>query len=82
MVEGANLGYDQVASICIWIRNNIPYSPGTSDTPLSAFEVYKQGHGVCRDLAHLRIALCRSISIPTRMVVGYLYGLEPMDLHA
>jgi len=82
MVEGANLGYDQVASICIWIRNNIPYSPGTSDTPLSAFEVYKQGHGVCRDLAHLGIALCRSISIPTRMVVGYLYGLELMDLHA
>ena len=41
-----------------------------------------QGHGVCRDLAHLGIALCRSISIPARMVVGFLYGLQPMDLHA
>ena len=33
-------------------------------------------------MAHLGIALCRSISIPTRLVVGYLYGLHPMDLHA
>ena len=28
------------------------------------------------------IALCRSLSIPARMVVGYLYELEPMDMHA
>jgi transglutaminase-like putative cysteine protease len=41
-----------------------------------------QGHGVCRDLAHLGIALCRGISIPARLVVGFLYGLEPMDLRA
>ena len=33
-------------------------------------------------MAHLGIALCRSLSIPARMVVGYLYGLQPMDLHA
>lgn len=50
--------------------------------PLSAVEVKGNGHGVCRDLAHLGIAYCRSISIPARMVVGYLYGLDPMDLHA
>jgi transglutaminase-like putative cysteine protease len=37
---------------------------------------------VCRDLSHLGIALCRSLSIPARLVVGYLHGLEPMDLHA
>ena len=40
-------------------------------------------HGqLLRDLAHLGIALCRSLSIPARMVVGYLHQLEPMDLHA
>ena len=38
--------------------------------------------GVCRDLSHLAIALCRSISIPARFVVGYLYLLHPMDMHA
>ncbi len=82
IVSGASLGYNQVDTITSWIRDNFPYTPGSSDVPLSAVEVQKQGHGVCRDLAHLGIAYCRSISIPARMVVGYLYGLEPMDLHA
>ncbi len=82
MVAGQRLGYDQVNAISEWIQANIPYAPGTSDLPLSASEIANQGQGVCRDLAHLGIALCRSISIPSRMVVGYLYGLEPMDLHA
>ena len=76
------LGYDQVAVIAEWIRTNVQYLPGTSDQLLTAVEVRNQGHGVCRDLAHMGIALCRSISIPARMVVGYLVGLQPMDLHA
>ncbi len=79
---GVQLGYDQVNRISDWIRNTIRYTPGSSAYPLSAVEVNLQCEGVCRDLAHLGIALCRSISIPARMVVGFLYGLEPMDLHA
>lgn len=75
-------GYDQVVAIKEWINRSIEYLPGSSGYPESAVEVNMKGHGVCRDLAHLGIALCRSISIPARMVVGYLYGLEPMDLHA
>lgn len=82
IVAGASLGYDQVSVIVRWIRSNIRYLPGTSAIGLSASEVSKQGHGVCRDLTHLGIAMCRSISIPARIVVGYLAGLEPMDLHA
>ncbi len=82
IVDGELLGYNQVARITAWVREHLPYSPGMSDIPLSAVEVHQQGHGVCRDLTHLAIALSRSISIPTRMVVGYLHGLEPMDLHA
>jgi transglutaminase-like putative cysteine protease len=75
-------GYDQVGKITDWVRNSIQYLPGTSDFPLSAVEIHQLGHGVCRDLAQLCIALCRSISIPARLVVGYLYNLQPMDLHA
>jgi len=75
-------GYDQVACISRWVRNTVRYSPGSSLFPVSATEVNARGEGVCRDLAHLGIALCRSISIPARLVVGYLYGLQPMDLHA
>ena len=82
LVGNTLLGYNQVSEIAEWIRSNIHYRPGTSDILLTADEVRHQGHGVCRDLAHLGIALCRSISIPARMVVGYLVGLEPMDLHA
>lgn len=82
IVEGLPLGYDQVARITDWIRSNIRYAPGTSAFPISAVEVNLQGMGVCRDLSHLGIALCRALSIPTRMVVGYLHGLEPMDMHS
>ena len=75
-------GYDQVAAIESWVRNNIRYEPYNSDIQVSAVDVNVRGWGVCRDLSHLGIALCRSLSIPARMVVGYLHGLEPMDLHA
>lgn len=82
IIAGQTLGYAQVASITDWIRQSLPYRPGTSDIPLCASEVIYQGHGVCRDLAHVGIALCRSISIPARLVVGYLHELDPMDQHA
>lgn len=79
---GHRPGYDQVAVVVNWMRSNISYQPGSSDRPMSAVEVDARRVGVCRDLAHLGIALCRSLSIPARMVVGYLYQLQPMDLHA
>jgi transglutaminase-like putative cysteine protease len=55
---------------------------GVSDASTDALETMDAGAGVCRDYAHVGITLCRSLRIPARMVVGYLYGLEPMDLHA
>jgi transglutaminase-like putative cysteine protease len=82
ITAGQSLGYDQVAAIETWLRTTISYQPGSSDIPVSAVEVNLRQLGVCRDLSHLGIALCRSLSIPARLVVGYLYGLEPMDLHA
>jgi transglutaminase-like putative cysteine protease len=82
IIAGHLLGYDQVKAIETWLRTSIRYEPGSSDIPLSAVEVNLRQSGVCRDLSHLGIALCRSLSIPARLVVGYLHGLEPMDLHA
>lgn len=79
---GQQLGYDQVSAIETWLRDTIRYEPRSSDIPISAVEVNSRQSGVCRDLSHLGIALCRSLSIPARLVVGYLYNLEPMDLHA
>lgn len=82
IVSDTLLGYDQVACIDRWVNKTIRYTPGSSNYPITAEGVHARGEGVCRDLAHLGIALCRSISIPARLVVGYLYGLNPMDLHA
>ena len=82
ITEGKLLGYDQVEAIEDWLRERISYVPGSSDNPISAVEVNQKQTGVCRDLAHLGIALCRAISIPARLVVGYNYGLVPMDMHA
>ncbi|MGB3210351.1 MAG: transglutaminase family protein [Desulforhopalus sp.] len=75
-------GYNQVSAIEAWIRASLHYDSRFSDLFASAAEVNIRQYGVCRDFAHLGIALCRSISIPARMVVGYLHALEPMDLHA
>jgi len=82
ITAGVLLGYDQVSAITHWIQQNIRFEPNYSNVQGSAVDVNNRQSGVCRDLAHLAIALCRSISIPARMVVGYLHGLETMDLHA
>jgi transglutaminase-like putative cysteine protease len=75
-------GYDQVEAIRRWIQQNIEYAYGTSDASTWALDTVEKRVGVCRDFAHLGIALCRSLNIPARMVVGYLHELDPMDLHA
>jgi transglutaminase-like putative cysteine protease len=82
LVEGRTAGYDQCTAIVDYVRSAIRYTPGDGQQIISACELNELGHGVCRDMAHLGIACCRALSIPARMVVGYLEGLEPMDLHA
>jgi len=82
IVGDNSLGYAQVNALAEWVRKNISYVPLSSTYPVSATEVNRRGEGVCRDLAHIGIALCRALCIPARMVVGYLYQLEPMDSHA
>ena len=75
-------GYDQVARIVDWIRANVRFNPASLHYQISAAEVNQAREGVCRDLAHLGIAMARALCIPARMVVGYLHQLEPMDFHA
>lgn len=79
---GHAAGYDQCAAIVDYIRSTLDYCPGTGQEIISAAEVNQRTQAVCRDMAHLGIALCRALSIPARMVVGYLETLQPMDLHA
>ncbi|MFW6092694.1 MAG: transglutaminase domain-containing protein [Pseudomonadota bacterium] len=82
IVGDAAPGYAQVTRIVDWVMSAIRYTPGSSTSPVSALEVIERGEGVCRDLTHVTIALCRALCIPARMVVGYVRELDPMDVHA
>ncbi|MEZ6126000.1 MAG: transglutaminase family protein [Planctomycetaceae bacterium] len=82
IVAGWAPGYDQCTAIVAYIRQTTEYAPGSGQQIISACEVNERRQAVCRDMAHLGIACCRALSIPARMVVGYLEKLQPMDLHA
>ena len=55
--------------------------PGSTDASSTAVDVLVAGAGVCRDYAHLAIALCRAIGMPARYVSGYAVDLDPPDFH-
>lgn len=82
IVTDVTPGYDQVEAIRHWIHTNVEYGYGTSTGSTSALETFTERRGVCRDFAHLGIALCRGLDIPARMVTGYFHQLKPMDMHA
>jgi transglutaminase-like putative cysteine protease len=73
---------EQVREICRWVGASLEYQHGATDSRTSAWDVWTLRKGVCRDYAHLAIALCRALNIPARYVGGYAAGLEPMDFHA
>lgn len=74
-------GYSRVNAICDWINANLDYQAGSSGESTSACDVLIQRVGVCRDYAHLAIALCRALCIPARYISGYAVGLQPPDFH-
>jgi transglutaminase-like putative cysteine protease len=75
-------GYQRVAAICNWIHDNVDYVSGASDALTSAYDTVSQRAGVCRDFAHLGIALSRALGIPARYVSAYAWRLQPPDFHA
>ncbi|MBD0022043.1 transglutaminase [Gordonia pseudamarae] len=70
---------DQVVE---FVRSHTRYIPGTSDPIDSAADTLMAGAGVCRDYAHLTVALLRALNIPARAVAVYAPGCTPMDFHA
>jgi transglutaminase-like putative cysteine protease len=79
-------GYTRVQAICEWVSRNVAFVSGSSSGTTSAADTLRQGQGVCRDFAHLMIALCRAVNIPARFTTGLDYGadpaLGPTDFHA
>ncbi len=78
----ATPGYAQVEAIRSWIHTNLEYKYGVSDGSTDALDTLNDGAGVCRDFSHVGVGLCRALHIPARLVVGFLHGLDPMDMHA
>jgi transglutaminase-like putative cysteine protease len=74
--------FGQVISITEWIYSNVEYLSGSTTGDTSAYDTITQKTGVCRDFAHLGIALCRALDIPARYCSVYAYNLEPPDFHA
>lgn len=74
-------GYSRVDEICNWVNSHIDYVAGSTNASSSACDVLIQRAGVCRDFAHVSIALCRALGIPARYVSGYAVGLKPPDFH-
>ncbi|MCV7281753.1 transglutaminase family protein [Mycolicibacterium flavescens] len=65
-----------------WVGTRLNYVPGSSDPIDGAVDTLLSGAGVCRDFAHLVVALLRAVTVPARMVSVYAPGLYPMDFHA
>ena len=75
-------GGEQVIAIRDWVKKQLSYVPGSSNATTTAVDTYVDRQGVCRDYAHLVIALVRACGIPARMASVYAPGVEPPDFHA
>jgi len=81
-------GRERVYAISNWVHHQIEYRYGSGRPDLAASEIVARRYGVCRDFAHVAIALCRAFNLPARYVtghlpdIGYLDPGTPMDFHA
>jgi transglutaminase-like putative cysteine protease len=79
-------GHGRVQAIQDWVRAHVTFTSNTSNSNTSAVDTLIEQVGVCRDFAHLMIALCRAVNIPARFATGTDYGadtaLGPPDFHA
>ena len=81
-------GYERVKAICDFVHQKIRFSYPDARPTRSASDSMREGVGVCRDFAHLAVALCRCMNVPARYCTGYLGDIgvpidpNPMDFSA
>jgi transglutaminase-like putative cysteine protease len=75
-------GFELLSAVSSWVHDRLRYVPGSSRVTDGAVGTLLARQGVCRDYAHLVIALLRAIDVPARMAAVYAPGLTPMDFHA
>lgn len=77
-LEGPSL----LVAVGEWVNRRIAYVGGSSSGTDSALDTLLARQGVCRDFAHLSIALLRALGVPARLAAVYAPGLSPMEFHA
>lgn len=75
-------GHDLIAAVSDFVATSTTYTPGLSQGTDSAVTTLMTGQGVCRDYAHVVIALLRAMDMPARYAACFAPGLQPMDFHA
>jgi len=72
-------GHARVQAICDFVHQHIQFGYEFASPSKTAWEVFNEPKGVCRDFAHLAVTLCRCLNIPARYCTGYLtdIGLPP-----
>jgi transglutaminase-like putative cysteine protease len=81
-------GWDRVKAICDFVHHHIQFGYEFASNTKTAWDVYHERRGVCRDFMHLTVALLRAMNIPARYATGYLGDIGvpiapfPMDFSA
>ena len=79
---GLTSGYRRVKAICDFVHSKIKFSYPDARPTRAASDSMQEGIGVCRDFAHLAVALCRCMNIPARYCTGYLGDIGvPVDVN-
>lgn len=75
-------GWTRVQAICDFVHAHIAFDYLAARPTKTAWDVFQERRGVCRDYAHLAIALCRCLNIPARYCTGYLPDIGVPALQA
>ncbi|UZN01755.1 transglutaminase-like domain-containing protein [Cellulomonas sp. S1-8] len=75
-------GPDLLDAVVLWVSRHVTYLSGSSLPTDGATDTLLKRRGVCRDFAHLVVALLRACDVPARLASVYAPGLKPMDFHA
>ena len=81
-------GWARVQAICDFVHNHIVFGYEHARSTKTAWDVFNERKGVCRDYAHLAVAFCRCMNFPARYCTGYLGDIgvppsqDPMDFSA
>lgn len=75
-------GGARIGAIRDWIAGTLTYRSGSSTSATDALDAFVMREGVCRDFAHVLVALARASAIPARFVSVYAPDVVPQDFHA